>query len=193
MRGRRTCVAILATAWLTLSMPTAATVQDTALDAAPVHMALPATSPVTRYINFEQPQACFPSTTLYALQIDLLPVDDRGGAAQPYMPRLPPDLRAHVGQPTLAIDESELATATLPINANWHGLRLQAMTVWRQPHSDNGGFSLRFADTLRRVRQRLNALGFDIPREGAREIGEELPVYMQLRTEDGVTILSCGT
>ena len=193
MRERRTCVAILATAWLTPLIPDASSAQDTAPDAVPVQMALPVTSLVTRYINFEQPHQCRTSTTFDALINGLLPVNERGGATLPYMPRVPSGLRAHVGKPTLAIDESELATATLPINADWHGLRMQAVTVWVQPQSDNMGFSLRFADDLSRVRTRLNDLGFDIPRGDVREVALELPVFLRLRTEDGVTILSCGT
>ena len=148
---------------------------------------------VERYISFAEPHRCGPSAAFDALLWAMLPTDGTQ-MIDPPVSDLPMSFASVAPSLTLTRTEGGLRQATLQMNHKWHGLRLKQITRWMGNNLDAEGFTLEFANSEADVRAVLNRMGFALPDEGVKQLGQELPLYIRvIPIAGGRTMLSCGT
>ena len=151
------------------------------------------TPDVERYVSFTAPHRCGTSAAFEALLWAMLPTDGTQ-MIEPPVPDLPMSFAKVAPSLKLTRTEGGLRQATLEMNHKWHGLRLKQIARWMGNNLDAEGFTLEFANSEADVRAVLNRMGFALPNEGVKQMGQELPLYIRvIPIAGGRTMLSCGT
>ena len=146
---------------------------------------------VERYISFTEPSRCGVSPAFEHLLWAMLPTDGTR-MVEPAMPDLPMSFAERASRMHFTQSEGGLRTLAIDMDDRWHGLHLIKLSRWMGNTLDMAGFTLTFSDEEARVRSVLNAMGFDLPDEGPKQIGEELPLTVRVTPIVGGTMLSCG-
>ena len=146
---------------------------------------------VERYIGFTDPSQCQASPAFEHLLWAMLPTDGTR-MVEPAMPDLPISFTAHAANMHFTRSEGGMRTLTVAMDDRWHGLHLTQLSRWMGDSLDVAGFTLTFSDDEAQVRSTLNAMGFDLPAEGAKQIGDEMPFSIRVVSVVGGTLLSCG-
>jgi hypothetical protein len=143
-------------------------------------------------IAFSDTVECIPGAPLETLLNEMAPMDEIGRPAEPFSPRITLPASLSPGRPRLS-SENHSHDVTLPIDSDWHGLRLTGISRWWTEESDHQGFTLRFRNGSEQVTATLNRLGFNLSDDGTRTVDGEVSLFLVVQAEGVDTTFTCST
>jgi len=147
---------------------------------------------IERLIAFSSSADCKLNETFETLLSEMAPMDGIGRPAEPFDPHITLPTGTVVGRPRLT-SEGNSHEVILPVDSNWHGLRLKSVTRWWTEESDHQGFTLTFRDDTGQVITALNRLGFDLAADGTRTVEGEVSTFLVVHDEGPNSAFTCYT
>jgi hypothetical protein len=147
-------------------------------------------SGLERVIAFADTRECVPGAAFATLLKEIAPMDDIGRPVEPFEPRV--TMLPAGGTPPKLTKEGFSNRVDIELDGSWHGLQLTGLSRWWTQESDHDGFDLHFANPPAQVVRELNALGFDLDREGQRTVEGEVSSFLVVTTDGAGAIFTCS-